>query len=204
MPGSPWADSDRPRSGWRAAIRPANPVPPAADGCVPVPHHGALDAHADAAQPEGPHRVGPDQQARGPVATKATHPSTRGPTSASPSNIQGGSRMRECRTLFARGDGHPVILLPGFLCCDPMTSHFRLRGHLAPLADGRGKTGREKNGRRTHSNQKSPYKSIPSESGLIGFGVIVHTPILDQVIKLVLVGLSHPRAALPRRPINAA
>jgi hypothetical protein len=44
-------------------------------GGVPVPHHGALDAHADAAQSEGPHRVGPDQQARGPVATKAGHPS---------------------------------------------------------------------------------------------------------------------------------
>jgi hypothetical protein len=27
--------------------------------------------------------------------------------------------------MFARGDGHPVIVLPGFLCCDPMTSHFR-------------------------------------------------------------------------------
>src|ERR1700704_12450 len=44
-------------------------------GSVPVPHHGALDAYADAAQPEGPHRVGPDLQARGPVAAKATHPS---------------------------------------------------------------------------------------------------------------------------------
>src|SRR5580704_15955188 len=39
------------------------------------PHHGALDAHADQAQPEGPHRVGPDQQARGPVVAKATHSS---------------------------------------------------------------------------------------------------------------------------------
>jgi hypothetical protein len=27
--------------------------------------------------------------------------------------------------VFACGDGHPVIVLPGFLCCDPMTSHFR-------------------------------------------------------------------------------
>jgi hypothetical protein len=34
-----------------------------------------LDARADAAQPEGPHRMGPDQQARGPVAAKAAHPS---------------------------------------------------------------------------------------------------------------------------------
>jgi hypothetical protein len=44
-------------------------------GGLPVPHHGALDAHVDAAQSEGPHRMGPEQQARGPVATQATHPS---------------------------------------------------------------------------------------------------------------------------------
>src|ERR1700694_2677375 len=41
----------------------------------PIPYPGALDAHAHAAQPEGPHGMGPDQQARGPVAAKATHSS---------------------------------------------------------------------------------------------------------------------------------
>jgi pimeloyl-ACP methyl ester carboxylesterase len=34
-------------------------------------------------------------------------------------------RAENRKGVFARGDGHPVIVLPGFLCCDPMTSHFR-------------------------------------------------------------------------------
>jgi hypothetical protein len=53
----------------RGAQQPRRP------GSVSVPYHGALEAHAHAAQPDGPHGMGPDQQARGPVAAKATHPS---------------------------------------------------------------------------------------------------------------------------------
>jgi pimeloyl-ACP methyl ester carboxylesterase len=34
-------------------------------------------------------------------------------------------RAENRKGVFACGDGHPVIVLPGFLCCDPMTSHFR-------------------------------------------------------------------------------
>ena len=34
-------------------------------------------------------------------------------------------RAENRKGVFAGGDGHPVIVLPGFLCCDPMTSHFR-------------------------------------------------------------------------------
>ena len=34
-------------------------------------------------------------------------------------------RAENRKGVFACGDGHPVIVLPGFLCYDPMTSHFR-------------------------------------------------------------------------------
>jgi hypothetical protein len=55
------------------------------------------------AQSEGPYGVvGPDEVSR-PVATQ-TASSIRGSINASPSNIQGGSRMRESRTYgFVRG-----------------------------------------------------------------------------------------------------
>jgi hypothetical protein len=55
--------------------------------------------------------VGPDQQARGPNGYQSHASFTRDQTSASPSNIQAGSRMRECRTSGSvRGvlsNGHP-------------------------------------------------------------------------------------------------
>jgi group II intron reverse transcriptase/maturase len=51
-------------------------VPTNADALAAFRYHIlVLDAHADTAQSEGPHRVRPDQPARGPVAAKATHPS---------------------------------------------------------------------------------------------------------------------------------
>ncbi len=58
-----------------------------------------LDARADAAQPEGPHRMGGTGSTGSWTSGCQSRASfTRGPTTASPSNIQGGSRMRECRT----------------------------------------------------------------------------------------------------------
>jgi hypothetical protein len=58
-----------------------------------------LDARADAAQPEGPHRMGGTGSTGSWTSGCQSRASfTCGPTTASPSNIQGGSRMRECRT----------------------------------------------------------------------------------------------------------
>ena len=71
----------------------------------------SLDARADAAQPEGPHRRGPDQQARGPVAAKAAHPSpvAQPPLRRQTSNVAAG-RGNAARPVLC--GGRPVMSIP--------------------------------------------------------------------------------------------
>ena len=78
---------------------------------VPPPRHRPLAAHASAAQPEGSDDLGADG-----AAGRRLPPTNRpsfilGPTRASPSDTQGGSRMREFRTYGsvrgARGNARP-------------------------------------------------------------------------------------------------
>ena len=78
---------------------------------LPIPCRRSLAAHAAAAQPEGPHDMGPDRRSWPTTGSPNPVSFIPGQACALPSNTRGGSRMRESRTYGsvrgARSNGRP-------------------------------------------------------------------------------------------------